>query len=846
MMMTNIDSNGHNRSVALLMAGSGMPVFPCNGQKKPYINGWPNESTTDPDKISQLWEQYPDAVPAIDLGKTNLFVVDCDRNHKDGEDGVETFFALADKNGGIDGARRVRTPNGGLHIYFRQPNGAPLRNQLPSVDWRGDGGYVIAPRSKLPDGCEYIVETPSGRKLPVVPQWFIDIARKPQRPAEGSSISPAAGSREGKYALAALQSSCVAVAAAPSGQRNHTLNAAAFSLGKMVSAGWISENFVRSALLDASAQCGLPNDEATKTIASGIAAGRFEPLTALPEKPLAAAALVADYRASPLAAGPLGDDGPLPLFSPIPDAAPYPVKALGSTLSEAATAIASKVQVPLAMAAQSVLAAASLVASAHADVMMPYGQSRPLCLFFVTVAASGDRKSTADNEALWPIREREKALRDEHKDLMKAWRVEFAAWSAQKRKIEGKKDIGLPERRELLKTLGDEPAKPLSPFLVTGDLTVEGLLKCWPDAHASLGIFTAEGATFTAGHGMNDDNRLKTAANLSELWDGKPVVRLRAGDGVSILSGRRMSMHVMIQPDAAGDFLSNGTLRDQGLLSRVLAAAPASLAGSRSYKDAHPRDVSAIKSYKERLLSILQAAPALAPSTRNELEPPALQICRNARANWRAFYDDIEERCGSAGDLAPVRDFAAKAAEHAARIAGVLAIVEDLHTKEIGDAPMRGALEIVGWYVDEASRLQQVAKIDLRLRRAASLLQWLQGQPKGEASISRILNAGPGATRTKKLAEEALTILQEHGLISQVSNRPRTVKINPGASANSANIAKETGSQAQHSQHSQLSHGGDGPAPADTFATFAEGPGSERENEHVDPLGDAADVEVEI
>ena len=51
---------------------------------------------------------------------------------------------------------------------------------------------------------------------------------------------------------------------------------------------------------------------------------------------------------------------------------------------------------------------------AHADVMLPYGQPRPLSLYLVTVAASGDRKSTADNEALWPVRKHEKALKEQH------------------------------------------------------------------------------------------------------------------------------------------------------------------------------------------------------------------------------------------------------------------------------------------------------------------------------------------------------------------------------------------------------------------------------------------------
>ena len=108
-------------------------------------------------------------------------------------------------------------------------------------------------------------------------------------------------------------------------------------------------------------------------------------------------------------------EGPLPLFPPLGEPAPYPLHALGPVLSPAAAAISHKVQVPTAMAAQSVLAAASLVAQAYADVMLPFAQKRPISLYFVTVAASGDRKTTADGEALWPIKKREKALREAYK-----------------------------------------------------------------------------------------------------------------------------------------------------------------------------------------------------------------------------------------------------------------------------------------------------------------------------------------------------------------------------------------------------------------------------------------------
>ena len=107
-------------------------------------------------------------------------------------------------------------------------------------------------------------------------------------------------------------------------------------------------------------------------------------------------------------------DHPLPLAPLMHAARPYPVAALGPVLSNAANSIAARCQCASALAAQSVLAVASLAAQRLADVRLPYGQTRPLSLYFVTVAASGDRKTTADNEALIPVRMHESSLKQDY------------------------------------------------------------------------------------------------------------------------------------------------------------------------------------------------------------------------------------------------------------------------------------------------------------------------------------------------------------------------------------------------------------------------------------------------
>ena len=271
----------------------------------------------------------------------------------------------------------------------------------------------------------------------------------------------------------------------------------------------------------------------------------------------------------------------------------------------------------------------------------------------------------------------------------------------KKRKIENERNSNLNQRQEALKNLGPEPPPPLQPMLTTGDLTAEGLVKNWPNMHPSLGIFTAEGATFTGGHGMTADNKKRTAATFSEAWDGKPLKRLRAGDGLSILPGRRLALHMMVQPGVAADFLSDEVLRDQGLHSRILVAASPALAGTRLYCDPALGDEMIIQNFAGDINRLLGKAAATADD-RNELTPRALRLSSAATDAWKTYYNHVETQCG--GRLKPIVDFANKAAEHVARIAAVMTAIADINATEIDIDTLYGAGEIVEFYIKEKLR----------------------------------------------------------------------------------------------------------------------------------------------
>jgi hypothetical protein len=136
-----------------------------------------------------------------------------------------------------------------------------------------------------------------------------------------------------------------------------------------------------------------------------------------------------------------------------------------------------------------------------------------------------------------------------------------------------------------------------------------------------LGLFSTEGGQFIGGYGMSQDNKLKTASGLSDLWDGNPVRRVRSGDGAIILPGRRLSMHLMAQPAVADILFRDDLLANQGLLSRLLVTGPESAAGTRLWHEEGPETDRDLKRYGARLLDILEMPLPLAPGKSTSFWP---------------------------------------------------------------------------------------------------------------------------------------------------------------------------------------------------------------------------------
>jgi hypothetical protein len=244
--------------------------------KHPRLAAWTRLASTDPAMVRGWWRRWPDANLALATGR-RFDVLDLD-----GTQGAEALCATLQIAPWEHPGPAARSGGGGWHLLYA-PTGLGNRvGLLPGVDWRGQGGLVVAPPSRHASGGPYAWQRPLTGVLPEVPAGLWRLLAPPA--VERTTLPPAAGPgrRSVGYAAAALQREAARVRAAPPGSCNATLNRAAFNLGQLVAAGLLDPEQVRAVLLGAALAApstGHSDRErkAKATITSGLRGGAAKP-----------------------------------------------------------------------------------------------------------------------------------------------------------------------------------------------------------------------------------------------------------------------------------------------------------------------------------------------------------------------------------------------------------------------------------------------------------------------------------------------------------------------------------------------------------------------------------------
>ena len=159
---------------ALRYAGRGWPVFPLRpGAKTPLTQTGFKEAVTDEAQVRAWWKQWPSA--NIGLATGHAFdVLDID-----GHVGVERLRTFLKDRGAeyYFHPGPVSVTGKGWHCLFAptgRGNGAALLGPDSKIDFRGLGGYIVAPPSLHPDGHSYHWDArrQDGLDLPSPPDWL--------------------------------------------------------------------------------------------------------------------------------------------------------------------------------------------------------------------------------------------------------------------------------------------------------------------------------------------------------------------------------------------------------------------------------------------------------------------------------------------------------------------------------------------------------------------------------------------------------------------------------------------------------------------------------------------------
>ncbi len=470
-------------------------------------------------------------------------------------------------------------------------------------------------------------------------------------------------------------------------------------------------------------------------------------------------------------------------------ARPYPSEELPDLVRQAVREVAGFSQAPTALVGCSALSARSLAGQHLCTVQRAAGLEGPAGLYVMVIAESGERKSAVDDRFTAPIRAFEREAAERAKPDLAAYRAGQRAWEAKVRGVESKlaasartgKSTAADE--ETLRGLEEsKPCPPRIPSLLYADATPEalavGLAERWP----SVGILSAEAGSVLGGHGMGRDSILRSLALLNSAWDGWLAPSARVSRGTIGPRAVRVTCGLAAQPEAVRAFIesSRKLARGTGFLARFLVAWPDSTQGTRFFKEP-PREWPALSALHERLTCLLEIP---ARFENGDLAPDLLRFSPPARRRWADFHDDVECELGPAGMLADARDFAAKAADNAARMAALFHLLDHGPGGTIGLDAIEAAAPLVNWHVLEARRFTGQLAISQDTADALKLDGWLISRCS-ELGVSAIekretLQRGPNAVRIEKALTDAVRLLARANRARFAKNASRQmIEVNP-------------------------------------------------------------------
>ncbi|OLE07876.1 MULTISPECIES: YfjI family protein [Delftia] len=484
----------------------------------------------------------------------------------------------------------------------------------------------------------------------------------------------------------------------------------------------------------------------------------------------------------------------------------YPAQYLPPLILDAVNDVRRLTQASTPLIAASALCAMATACQGLADVKRPgLPGVTPISLYFLTLADSGERKTAADGLFFEPIRRLEKTMRQQYAEGSANFELDEKIRLAKVRGLERRLEKESKAGRDTTATEGElgqlMRAAPLLParmrFMVS-DITQAALYSELSLNPCTAVLHSNEAADLIKGRTMSN------LPMFNRAWDGQTLDMDRKDQADSQwVEGARLSTGLAVQPHLLEFLCGKGGnyAREVGYLARTLVAFPKSTAGQRFVDGSDNSDSlpSGILTFQSQVHQLLLKA---VERHHNGEARRVLTFEPQAAHCWVAFFNHIESRLDPQfGRLSPIKDFAAKAAEHAARMAAIFEMAQG-YAQTISEDSVQRAIAIIEWYLREFDHLFAKSTEEKSIEKhAEKILVWMHSKSpltgfgdRRTFTRREIQQSGP-RPRDPESVSVVLQYLLTHGHIQSVFGSDKGFQLsntnNTLSNLESVNYSKE-------------------------------------------------------
>jgi len=457
---------------------------------------------------------------------------------------------------------------------------------------------------------------------------------------------------------------------------------------------------------------------------------------------------------------------------------PFPVDAFPQIIRNAIYEVEQHTQAPQALIAASALGVISLACQNRIDVCRLKNLRGPVSLFLLTLAESGERKSTVDKLLMEPLYQLEENLFEKYTHDLTVWRNDEAIFNIEKKSLMSKlkseirrnKDH-LPTNEKLKALLASHPKSPVRFKQIFSDATPAAIKDYLCGYWRSVGIMSDEAGTIFNGYTLNE------LPFINKMWDGAMFPVERKSEPEKLIRDARMTLSLMVQPDIFKGYIKRkgDMAKGIGFFARCLICQPGSTQGNRQITSPVV-STEYLPIFHQRLMKIVNESIA----RNNENDRLCLRFTVEAEKRWIAFSNNVEYEMGILGRLSNFKDYASKMAENMARIAALLHHFNG-DEGDISLLTVEAAVEISTWYVREYVRLfSKPQEFTLAISEADELYWWINNYcirlNASWITKNTVLQYGPNKFRNRSKANELLNTLYSQNRIL-AEKRGKTVFI---------------------------------------------------------------------